>query len=164
MTPATYQDQLLYGGRFSYLKRQVDDDTAKKVQDAKLGGVHLLDEPTRFTPSGGLALSVVGTTDTDNVGTAGIERQFDGVLSGEPGRLVQEESQEGHTIPSGTHRIISAKQGTSLVLSIDRNLQFTVEQTIAQQVAGGSRQARRGARDGPPQWRDPRARLGRGDR
>jgi len=132
---ATYQDQLLYGGRFSYLKRQVDDDTARKVQDAKLGGVYLLDEPTRFTPSGGLALSVVGTTDTDNVGTAGIERQFDGVLTGEPGRLVQEESQEGHTIPSGTHRIIPAKQGTSLVLTIDRNLQYTVEQTLGQQVA-----------------------------
>jgi cell division protein FtsI (penicillin-binding protein 3) len=132
---ATYQEQLLYGGRFSYLKRQVDDDTARKVQDAKLGGVYLLDEPTRFTPSGGLAQSVVGATDTDNVGTAGIERQFDGVLSGEPGRLVQEESQEGHTIPSGTHRVIPAKQGTSLVLTIDRNLQFTVEQAISQQVA-----------------------------
>lgn len=132
---ATYQDQLLYGGRFSYLKRQVDDDTAKKVEDAKLGGVYLLDEPTRFTPSGGLALSVVGTTDTDNVGTAGIERQFDGVLTGEPGRLVQEESQEGHTIPSGTHRVIPAKQGTSLVLTIDRNLQYTVEQAMIQQVA-----------------------------
>ena len=102
---ATYQDRLLYGGRFSYLARGVDQPTAAKVADARLPGVFLLDEPTRFTPADGLALSVVGQTDTDNVGTAGLEASFDVLLAGEPGRIVQEESRDGHTIPSGNHRV-----------------------------------------------------------
>jgi cell division protein FtsI (penicillin-binding protein 3) len=97
--------------------------------------VYLLDEATRFTPSDGLALSVVGETDTDNVGTAGLEAQFDTLLAGEPGRLVQEESREGHTIPSGQHRVIPARTGANLVLTLDRNLQYTVERELAANVA-----------------------------
>jgi cell division protein FtsI (penicillin-binding protein 3) len=140
--PGVYQEKLLYGGRFSYLAREVDDDPAEKVSQAKLDGVFLLEEPTRSTPADGLALSVLGMTDPDNVGTAGLEKTFNDVLGGEPGKLVQEESREGHTIPSGEHRVIPARPGSNLQLTIDRNLQFTVEQALSSQVA--SVKAKRG--------------------
>lgn len=140
--PAVYQEKLLYGGRFSYLAREVDDDPAEKVSQAKLDGVFLLEEPTRSTPADGLALSVLGMTDPDNVGTAGLEKMFNDVLGGEPGKLVQEESREGHTIPSGEHRVIPARPGSNLQLTLDRNLQYTVEQALSAQVA--SVKAKRG--------------------
>jgi len=69
-------------------------------------------------PSGDLAGSVLGLVDVDNVGTAGIEEQYDDLLKGRAGQLVEEESNDGHSIPSGVRRYLPAQPGSDLVLTI----------------------------------------------
>ena len=86
---------------------------------------------------------MLGGTDTDGKGTAGLEEQFDSTLTGEPGELIREMDQQGRSIPSGQNQLIPATPGNDLVLTIDKTLQFTTEELLKQQVAslgaGGGR-------------------------
>jgi cell division protein FtsI (penicillin-binding protein 3) len=137
------QQRLQSDKEFVYVARQVDDATAKKVADLKLKGVYQYNEPKRFYPAGDLAKGVLGGTDTDGKGTAGLEEQQDATLTGEPGELIREMDQQGRSIPSGQNQLIPATPGNDLVLTIDKTLQFTTEELLKQQVgalgAGGGR-------------------------
>jgi cell division protein FtsI (penicillin-binding protein 3) len=137
------QRQLASGDRFIYLARLVADDVAEQVAALALPGINLVDEPTRYLPSGDLASSVLGMVDIDNVGTAGLEQQYDELLAGRPGELVEEESSDGHSIPSGVRHYLPALPGSDLVLTLDRDLQHDVEEAVKAQVA--STQAAHGA-------------------
>ncbi len=123
------------GSRFVYLARQVDGETAAAVEALGLDGVALLDEPRRFRPAGDLALSVLGDVDIDSRGLSGLERQYDERLSGETGKLLVEKGSDGRTIVAGERRLEPATRGEDLVLTIDRSLQYGVEQALAAQVA-----------------------------
>ncbi|MDQ3305083.1 MAG: penicillin-binding protein 2 [Actinomycetota bacterium] len=129
------------GSRFVYLARQIDDEVAAAVEALDLAGVDLRDEPRRFRPAGDLAVSVLGDVDVDDQGLSGIERQFDEVLSGEPGELLVEQGRDGGTIAGGQHGLQPAARGEDLVLTLDRSLQYEVERALSEQVvatgAGG---------------------------
>ena len=128
-------ERLSTEGRFVYLARQVDDETAGAVAALDLDGVALLDEPERFRPAGDLALSVIGDVDIDGRGLSGLERQYDDRLSGETGTLLVEKGSDGRTIVAGEQRHEPASRGEDLVLTIDRSLQYEVEQALATQIA-----------------------------
>lgn len=131
----TLLQQITADGAFVYLKRQVDDGTAKKVSDLALPGIALIDESKRFNPSGELARSILGDVDVDNRGISGLEKQFDSALTGTPGELVLERDPAGRTIASGEHRLTPAKPGDDLVLTIDQAMQYETEQALSDQIA-----------------------------
>ncbi len=122
------------GARFVYLARQIDDSQAAAVEALGLPGIGLRDEPRRVRPAGDLALSVVGDVDVDDQGQSGIERQFDELLSGEPGELLVERGRDGGTIAGGQHGLRPAARGEDVVLSLDRSLQYEVERSLSEQV------------------------------
>lgn len=119
---------------FTYLVRQQPDELAEQVRDLDLAGIHLMDEPARFEPSGDLARSVIGTVGVDNTGLSGIEQQYEQALTGTPGELTVERAPDGDTISSGEQHLTPAQQGDSLVLTLDRGMQFEAERALAQQV------------------------------
>ncbi len=140
---ATLQDRLSSDKEFVYVARQVDDAAAKAIADLKLAGIYQYNEPKRFYPAGNLSHGLLGGTDTDGKGTAGLEEKFDSTLSGQPGELIRERDQQGRSIPSGRRQLVPAQPGNDLVLTIDKTLQYTTEQLLAQQVgaltaAGGT--------------------------
>ncbi|MGD9798539.1 MAG: peptidoglycan D,D-transpeptidase FtsI family protein [Acidimicrobiia bacterium] len=127
--------QLAREGSFVYLARQVGDELAAAVERLALPGVHLVEESKRFAPAGSLAASVLGETDVDNLGVSGLEKQYEASLVGIPGSLSSERGADGSTIAGGSHHLVPSKRGLDLVLTIDRSLQFEVEQALVQQVA-----------------------------
>ena len=137
------QDRLSTDKEFVYVARQVSDAEAKTVTDLKLPGIYQYNEPKRFYPAGDLGRGLLGGTDTDGKGTAGLEQQFEGTLTGQPGELIRERDQQGRSIPSGRRQLVPAQPGNDLVLTLDKTLQYTTEQLLAQQVgaltaAGGT--------------------------
>ena len=119
---------------FAYVARQVDDAVADQVRALRLPGISFYQESRRFQPSEELARSIIGTTDPDGKGTAGLELAYNEVLTGKPGELVRERGQDGRTIPAGQHELIPATPGDDLVLTLDRNLQYVTEQMLVAQV------------------------------
>jgi cell division protein FtsI (penicillin-binding protein 3) len=128
-------DRLTRPSRFEYLARQVDDETAAQVAALRLDGVHLRDEPTRAHPSGQLARTLLGSADIDGHGVSGVELQFDGILTGEPGEVRFERSLNGGVaIPVGEHQVVPPRRGHDVVLTIDGTLQYLAEEVLADAV------------------------------
>ena len=120
---------------FAYVARQVTDEQAAQALGFGIDGIATMDEPKRIKPSGPLVgASVLGSTDIDNNGQSGLEKQYESVLHGKNGKVIVEEGTKGRSIPGGVRAGVAATPGGTLVLALDRVLQFEVDQLLAKAV------------------------------
>ena len=119
---------------FVYVQRFVDDEVAEAILSLGLAGVNGVTEPKRVQVSGGLARNVVGQTDPFGEGSTGLELQYDKILRGIDGLMMREVNNSGRTIPGGSRIVEPARPGTDLVLTIDRSMQYQVEQALLRRV------------------------------
>lgn len=112
---------------FVYLARQLDHDVGERIRRLGLPGIGILTESKRSYPGGALAGQVVGFTGIDGDGLAGLELEYDGLLSGSPGTLVLERAPGGLTIASAPRTLRPPTAGTDLVVTIDREIQHVAE-------------------------------------
>jgi cell division protein FtsI (penicillin-binding protein 3) len=120
--------------RFTYLARQKTPAVARQVAELEIEGVGSYEEPKRFRPAGRLARSLIGDVDMDGRGRSALELQYQDLLAGHPGRLLVERAVDGRTIPAGNNRLEPPQRGQDLVLTIDRDLQYAVEQALSATV------------------------------
>lgn len=133
---AVLEERLQRDTAFEYLARQVDDDVASAVRASRLTGIFVQPEPTRTYPAGETAQAVLGRSDIDGTGVSGLEQQFHDALTGTPGEVVYERSlADGVQIPVGEHQLRPARSGDDIVLTLDRSLQYVVEQVLAERIA-----------------------------
>ena len=119
---------------FRYVRREVDVPTGEQIADLRLTGVNVDAEDRRILPGGDTGRSVIGRTDIDGVGTAGLEIQYDELLTGTPGSLRKEIAPGGRSI-AGSEQIISTPvPGNDIVLTLDRSIQFAAEEALLQRV------------------------------
>ena len=78
---ATYHAMLRSGRSFFYLRRRAAPELVEAVNALGEPGLSLDREPDRLYPQTSLAAHVIGYTDVDGRGTAGMERAFDEQLS-----------------------------------------------------------------------------------
>ena len=117
----------------SALLKKSNKDAADKVEDA-LRGVALLPEHWRFYPDGTVGSQVVGFLSINQQAQNGIERAFDHELRGQEGRISTLTDPFGGQIVSEDPSIVQARDGKSVVLTIDRYLQKQVEDILAKAV------------------------------
>jgi cell division protein FtsI (penicillin-binding protein 3) len=121
---------------FVYLARTVSDAVAAKVAALDLPGIYALQEPKRFYPAGQLAQPLLGSVGIDGEGLGALEYQYNSLLKGRSGRLVQEIDPEGRPIPDGREVYVAPVAGQDLVLTLDEPLQYEAEQALAQAIVG----------------------------
>ncbi len=119
---------------FVYLARQEPHDLGVRVAALDLPGVQVLDEPKRTYPAGPLGSQIIGFAGTDNVGLSGLERQYDSLLAGLPGRMVAQRAPQGLEISSAPRIGEPPVAGTDLVLTLDSEVQATTERQLARAV------------------------------
>lgn len=102
---------------FVWLRRKIGDDVAKKIKELKLEGIMFRKETQRVYPSGSLASNILGFVGVDGKGLEGIEYKFNNLLS------LPDEG-DADTVASGC----------SIVLTIDRFVQYQSEMAIADAV------------------------------
>lgn len=129
------------GDRFEYLARQVLPKTAARVEKMALPGIGLEPEPKRFYPGGRLASHILGFVNIDGTVLAGVESQYQGILEGRAGRMTLEQDPAGRPLPQAEFTYEAPKQGRSLFLTIDKELQYFTELTLAQAVEEYSAEA-----------------------
>ena len=123
------------GDQFEFLARQVGPKEARRIKALKLDGIYMKIEPKRFYPGGRLASHVIGFSDIDGNGLEGIEKQYDSILQGEPGRMVLEQDPTGRALPQAEYLEERPEPGRSLFLTIDKELQYFTELTLAEAAA-----------------------------
>ncbi len=124
------------GGCRSYvvLARGMEPEQADVVSKLNLVGIGTAPEPRRVLPGKDVAANVVGYTTVEGAGTAGIEQEYDKVLTGTTGRLTAELDAGGRIIPNGASTMTEPVAGRDVQLTIDRDLQFQAQQILAEQV------------------------------
>lgn len=117
-----------------WIARRATPEQARAVRAAELPGVYVALRTDRHYPLGSLAAHVLGIVGVDNQGLEGLERQYDDVLRGRPGRELQESDARGRAIPGGLRRLLPPEDGYDLVLTIDRAIQEIAERELARGV------------------------------
>lgn len=143
MKPDELHNKLTHGDRgFVFLKRQVDLDTAERINALRIRGIGQDSEYKRNYPEGEIAAHLVGFTDLSHVGQEGLELAFQSTLAGKPGSR--------RVIRDGTGKIISdidqikePQDGRDLRLTIDSRIQYQAFQAVKEAVIG--HQAKSGA-------------------
>lgn len=97
-----------------------------------LGGVFFIREYERTYPEGPLLGQVLGFVNDKGTGQYGFEGQYDSELKGYAGKVSLETDSKGTTLQQIDQ--IAGQDGTNYELTIDRNIQQTVEQALADEV------------------------------
>jgi cell division protein FtsI (penicillin-binding protein 3) len=122
--------------RFVFLARGIDIDDADKIRALKLPGIVVDRDERRDHPGNDLAANLLGFTGTDLTGLAGIEARFDDTLRGRDGKLIFEVGQGNlrAPIPGGYRLETPAQPGTSMRLTIDRDVQFETQRILKERM------------------------------
>ena len=122
------------GGHDALIAYGLSNALGAQIHAETLHGVQVRKTSTRRYIEGSMAAPVIGLVGRDEQGLAGLEYQLDGVLGGAAGLLVQEVDGLGQPIPFGPRAELPYEQGASVVLTIDRNLQWLAESTLKRAV------------------------------
>ncbi len=120
---------------FVWIARKIGDPAAAALKAKKLPGIGLLPELRRYYPNEALAGNALGYVGLDGRGLAGIEYQYDKLIRGREGemRVSRDARQEQYALMPIPGR--EGKQGASLALTIDRDLQYVAEKELAAGLA-----------------------------
>lgn len=125
------------------LKHKLTTEEVEKVRELDLPGVILVPEDWRYYPEGQLASQIMGYLDTEGMGQYGIEGYFNDELMGSSGFVENYKDRTGRVIVDSEKVLNQVQQGVNLYLTIDRAVQYFVEEKLknavdAFQADGGS--------------------------
>ncbi|MFZ5982709.1 MAG: peptidoglycan D,D-transpeptidase FtsI family protein, partial [Patescibacteria group bacterium] len=118
---------------YEALKHRLSDEEIGKIRERKIKGIELLPETYRYYPGKELSSTVlgfVGWKEDELVGRYGLEAYFEESLKGKMGQISQNRDASGRWITIGKRDLEEAKDGDSLVLTIDHIVQFETEKVL----------------------------------
>lgn len=113
--------------------------TKKKIMEMHLPGIHFDETPSRLYPNGRFASHIIGIAQPFNdkkthsinlIGTMGIEKYFNKVLSGKDGRRIALVDAGEYQLPGGQHSYKAPINGNNIYLTIDSQLQIYLENLL----------------------------------
>ena len=116
---------------FVYLARAVDPAVAEAIS-TKFPEVGSERQDLRQYPGGSLAANIVGGIDWDGHGLLGLEDSLDAVLAGTDGSVTYDRGSDGVVIPGSYRNRHDAVDGSTVVLTLDDDIQFYVQQQVQQ--------------------------------
>jgi len=123
-------------GRFFWLARKVDEETAAKIRTLNLKGIYEISEKKRLYPNRSLLSHILGFCDVDDRGLSGIEMVWDKVLFSPPGIKILAKESSGRTLDISRHSDEGIPAGPGSVrLTIDSRIQFIVEKRLDEGIA-----------------------------
>lgn len=119
--------------RFAYLVKGVTLDVFTRVKALGIPWVYYQLRPSRTYPNGAIAGNLLGFIGTD-APQAGIELSEDSCLAQMNGSSSYERGRDGVAIPGSSVTSTEAKDGGDVRLTIDRDLQWFAQETLAEQA------------------------------
>ena len=151
MTPSQLQPDLTGDRRYVLIAKDITPETWRQVNQAikdyntqilktkdgiskRIGGFVPERSFIRDYPSGKLTSSLIGITNDQGSGASGIESSLNSLLAGTNGKYIYANGR-GNIIPGSEQVSVEAKSGTSVRLTIDRDVQWVAQNAISQAVA-----------------------------
>lgn len=111
-----------------------DENLINQIKDLNLKGVYTNYDFYRYYPFKNLASQVIGFVgqgkDNQLIGRYGLEKYYNDILMGKPGTFLGFKDAGGRLIRSLSYSEKSGLNGSSLVLTLDKNIQFKAESEV----------------------------------
>lgn len=104
------------------------------IKKTGLAGIYVVGDTSRSYPAGSLAAQVLGFTNGDGLGIAGLEHSQEALLRGHDGKVVAEIDKDGRWLPGTTRHRVEAENGADIVTTIDMRLQGVTDDELAKAV------------------------------
>lgn len=120
------------------IQNELTPEQKDKIESLNIEGIGFEEEPKRYYPEKTLTSHVLGFVAHNEYGDPqgyfGIEGYFDGDLKGKPGRIIEEQDALGAPILAGGYKKVDSTDGSSIVLTINRAVQYLVESRLSESV------------------------------
>ena len=117
---------------FMVVKRRIDPEAEKRIESLGIDGVYFVDESMRVYPNRELACHALGFVNMNGDGGAGIELQYDKELQGKEGVFSFDIDARRKSFRVNVDK--PPVQGHSLVLSIDKSIQYIADRELVEGV------------------------------
>ena len=111
-------------------KQEICDQVRQYISENKIVGVHLEPDSMRYYPYGTLAAQLLGFTNTENVGSEGLESYYNGLLEGTAGAVITTKGNNETEMLYSYEKYYQASDGDSVVLTIDTTVQYYLEKQL----------------------------------
>lgn len=135
MDEETLNNKLDLKKKFVYIKRQLEFEQAEAVSSLDLPGIRLSKEYRRSYPNGPLAAHFLGFVGIDDHGLEGLELALDNTLKAGKDKIKVKIDRDGRRIVDNISADLEQARGASVVLTIDRRIQYITEKALARAVA-----------------------------
>jgi len=115
---------------YALIKKDIEIEEYEKIKKTNLKGIYFERKYKRVYPYGRHACHILGYTDIDGKGLEGVEYFYDSFLKGKDGIYLVLKDGLGNLIPSIKKTLIKEEKGKDIVLTIDSDIQFIVEEEI----------------------------------
>jgi cell division protein FtsI (penicillin-binding protein 3) len=130
---AEIEKKLSQKRRFALLARRVAPHRADEVKKLNIVGIYIQDNSKRFYPNRSLAAQVIGFTGKDDHGLEGLEFSYNDFLEGLTLKTEEYRDGQGTVLDTGKKKREGLK-GSTIVLTLDKKIQFFSEQALEQAV------------------------------
>ncbi len=139
MSEAKLEGLLTGDKRFIYVAKDVSTETWDLIKAEGIQGIYAEPTSQRLYPNGNVAGNVVGfvggrSDKPGQWGNAGLEYAFEGTLQGKAGSVTYERGGGGLVIPTGIREESPAVPGSTVVTTLDRDLQWLAQQRAEKAV------------------------------
>lgn len=119
---------------FVWLERRLSPEAAARIKALQIAGLGFVKESRRFYPNFEMAAHVLGFTGLDPGGLEGVEKRYDSTILGNTGYLLTERDALGRDVGLRSTVVRDASPGKSVVLTLDKNIQYLAEKELAAAV------------------------------
>ena len=128
LPPEEIATRLSSSRSFVWMARKLPPATVRRIRQLNLRGIYFQKENQRFYPKRDLAAAVLGYVDIDEKGLGGIEYQLDGRIRSKAARMLILTDAHNRWYESADK---TPEAGSSVILTIDENIQFIAEKELA---------------------------------
>jgi cell division protein FtsI (penicillin-binding protein 3) len=116
------------------LAAQLSQSEGQRIASDAFPGITLSTDSRRVVTNGNLAAPVLGTTNGEGTGAAGLEYGYNRLLSGTAAHETLVESPSGIALPQSSAGGVTGRAGEGIELTLDAQLQYETEQALAQAI------------------------------
>ncbi len=139
VAPKVFQSKLkAKKKRFVWLQRQVDRAKAESIQAMKIKGLGMIEESRRIYPNEKLLSHALGFMGSEGQGLEGLELKYNDYLEGSKKKVSLKKDARGRPLIVNGQVFNEAPDGADIQLTIDRDLQFVLEQELGDVVSAES--------------------------
>ena len=118
------------GRRYEPVARLVREEVATSIERLRMPGVFFEPLTTRYYPHAAMGCHVLGFSNKEGVGSAGVEQRWDALLRGRPGFRQSERDGNRREIYTRRSLEVEPQEGADIYLTIDQNIQYFAEKAL----------------------------------